>query len=240
MTVTINEKYVAQLEKRVLEQEQLITLLNEKISSMSSSEGSGSGGASFASVAATPRSSNSRAVRRSEERTSISLIGSRKSENVQSVPALKYAQNFVSRVDPATTAEVLTRHLLSNVDGLSTVKCSKIKSRHSSYASFHLTIPAEQSHLVETADVWPEGSFMKVFSGRLLASYVTECFDTNPPAAGKPALQSKPPASKTSSSKAPSQRAVAVSSPADKQRTAGSPKPTSPKNLRSKPVLKKV
>lgn len=237
MTVTINEKYVAQLEKRVLEQEQLITLLNEKISSMSSSEGSGSGGASFASVAATSRSSNSRAVRRSEERTSISFIGSRKSENVQSVPALKYAQYFVSRVDPATTAEVLTRDLLSNVEGLSTVKCSKIKSRHS---GFHLTIPAEQSHLVETADVWPEGSFMKVFSGRLLASYVTECFDTNPPAAGKPALQSKPPASKPSSSKAPSQRAVAVSSPADKQRTAGSPKPTSPKNLRSKPVLKKV
>lgn len=182
-------KYVRQLEKRVEEQEQLIALLNEKLDSSKSSRPVGS----KPSAADVVRGHH--VSRGNDDRSGVSFVGSRRSVNVSSVVTKKYTQYFVTRVSPDVTAETLAKDLLSNVEDLTAVKCSKMKTKHSSYASFHVTVPAELGHLVESEGAWPEGSLAKNFSGKLLSNYILESFDTDAPekplkkGSGKPNLK---------------------------------------------------
>uniref|UniRef100_A0A8D8TYR6 Uncharacterized protein n=1 Tax=Cacopsylla melanoneura TaxID=428564 RepID=A0A8D8TYR6_9HEMI len=97
---------------------------------------------------------------------------------------------------------------MSSVPDMTSVRCSKMKTRHTSYASFHVVIPADQCHLVDSEGAWPEGSFVKIFSGRLLPSFVLESFDSSAPLTapvgkGKP---KEPKKTATTSNKAPSNR----------------------------------
>ncbi|KAI5719449.1 hypothetical protein M8J76_010295 [Diaphorina citri] len=165
-------KYIDQLEKRVLEQEQLIALLNEKILSLKSTPQVNQPNAADVR---SPTSCN--VPPRDQNMDQMSFVGTRKSD-VPSVTTTKYNQYFVSRVGPDTSAEVLSKDLIANVPALTSVKCCKMKSRHPSYASFHVVIPSDQNELVETEDAWPEGSFVKKFSGRLLDSYILETFES--------------------------------------------------------------
>lgn len=168
------DKYVDQLEKRILEQEkrllaqeELIALLKEKL-------------AAGSAIAGTSGAGDRRGPRIPEDRV-ISFVGSRKSDNIQSVVHTKYTAYFVSRVHPDVSAEALSGDLLSNVKELTSIRCTKMKTRHASYASFHVVIPADQCNLVETDGAWPEGSFVRIFSGRLLPNYISETFDSNTP-----------------------------------------------------------
>lgn len=167
------DKYVLQLEKRILEQEQLIALLNEKLAAVTSSSKAGA-------EAGTSGTGARHTLRKPDDR-GVAFVGSRKSDNVQVVANTKYTSYFVTRVHPDVTAEVLAKDLLSNVEELSSVRCTKMKTKHISYASFQVVIPADQGHLVESDGAWPEGSFVKLFSGRLLPAYIKECFDSNAP-----------------------------------------------------------
>lgn len=167
------QSYVSQLEKRVVEQEQLISLLNEKLAALSPTTDARPGPSTAG------REIHVRQKR--DDRSSISFVGSRKSDAVQSVVTTKYTQYFVSRVDPDVSAMVLAQDLLSSTDGLASVKCSKMKTKHSSYSSFHVVVPSEFSHLVESDSAWPEGSLVKIFGGRLLKNYVLESFDSDKP-----------------------------------------------------------
>uniref|UniRef100_A0A8D8Q4K3 Uncharacterized protein n=1 Tax=Cacopsylla melanoneura TaxID=428564 RepID=A0A8D8Q4K3_9HEMI len=167
-------RYVVQLEKRVTEQEQLISLLNEKIASLEC------GRPSFAAVVQTkPADAGDSVTRRgsSSNQAGPSFVGSKKT-NISSVPTVRYSQFFVSRLNPSLCAKDLANDLLKDVPGLVSAKCSKMKTRHSGYSSFHVVVPEEQKQLVSIADVWPEGSFVKVFGGRLLESHVLESFDS--------------------------------------------------------------
>lgn len=157
--------YVHQLEKRLKEQEQLIALLNEKVARLL---------ADADSKGDTVQGNLSR----KPETRELSFVGSRES-TVTSTPCAQYSQYFVSRVDPSVTAEVMAEDLLNNVHSLQSVKCSKMKTKYESNASFHVTVPSEQSKLVESTEAWPAGSFVKMFSGRLLPNYVLEVFDSN-------------------------------------------------------------
>ncbi|CAA2962605.1 Hypothetical predicted protein, partial [Olea europaea subsp. europaea] len=73
----------------------------------------------------------------------------------------KYTAYFISRVHPDVSAEALSRDLLSGVGEMTSVRCTKMKTRHGSHASFHIVMPADQCHLMESADAWPEGSLVK-------------------------------------------------------------------------------
>lgn len=179
------DKYVSQLEKRILEQEQLIALLNEKLAAFTSSSSGSKVGAE-----AGMSGSDGRHGSRKPNDYGVSFVGSRKSDNVQAVVNTKYSAYFVSRVGPDVSAEVLARDLLSSVSEMTSVKCTKMKTRHTSYASFHIVVPADQCHLVESDGAWPEGSFVKMFSGRLLPAYVLETYDSNAPV--KVPVKSKP------------------------------------------------
>ncbi|KAI5714744.1 hypothetical protein M8J77_013518 [Diaphorina citri] len=194
-------KYVTQLEKRVLEQEQLIALLNDKISGLESRSGkksyyqalvnqdnpttsSGSSGShatvqSADGVVASGSSSADGNGQRIKSRStpSVSFIGSRKTD-IASVPTVRYFQLFVTRVNPATSCQLLTENLMNNIPELSSVKCSKLKTRHASYASFHVVVPEAEKSLVFCGDAWPEGTLVKQFAGKLLRGFVQESFSS--------------------------------------------------------------
>ncbi|KAI5735128.1 hypothetical protein M8J77_014587 [Diaphorina citri] len=181
------ERYVAQLEKRLLEQEQLISLLNQKIAGLESADG---GGGSYANVLKAGTSGSSGGGERSsggsgvEQRKSSSnvqgpsFVGSRKT-TISSVPTIRYSQFFATRLSPSITADELANDLLKDVADLTSVKCCKLKTKHHSYSSFHVVVPEEQKQLVSCDAAWPEGAFVKEFSGRLLQSYVLESFDSS-------------------------------------------------------------
>ncbi|KAI5718120.1 hypothetical protein M8J77_016511 [Diaphorina citri] len=139
--------YVLQLEKRVLEQDQLISLLNEKLAALTRSK------------EASSRASSSLA----------DVVGGKhvKRKQVASIPMCLLRPAFA-------------RDLMSGAEGLTSVKCSKMKTKHSSYASFHIVIPADQWPLVETDAARPQGSFIKIFEGRLLPNFIMESsYDSN-------------------------------------------------------------
>lgn len=208
--------YVTQLEKRVLEQEQLIGLLNEKLAALQSSSGAG-----LSSSLSDVVGGKHHVQRKAENRNSVKFMGSRKSDVVSSVVTTKYSQYFVSRINPVVSAEAFTHDLMSSAEGLTSIKCSKMKTRHSSYTSFHVVIPADQCSLVEKDSAWPEGSFVKIFEGRLLPNFIIESFDSTAPlkldsgtGAGKVVKQKTTDTMKSSSAaKTSRQTGALVSSP---------------------------
>lgn len=174
------QKYVTQLEKRVSEQETLIELLKEKVSSLEASSGtphSSSGGT---------KSSYSKVVRTPAAPEVAPITGSRKS-GIAAVQTTRYSHFFITRIKPSVSAAELTLDLLTYATELKSVICSKMSTKHSSYSSFHLSVLEEQKHLVSSDEAWPEGVLVKPFIGKLLKNYVTEKYDSlNPGGSSSP------------------------------------------------------
>lgn len=94
------------------------------------------------------------------------IVGSKEavSSNLTAVPVVKFGDIFVSRLDPLVTASQLKKELFDGVD----VSISQMVTRHPSYSSFHIRIPAEMLADVLRPTFWPEGIMVKRFWGRLL------------------------------------------------------------------------
>lgn len=174
-TPTIStEKYVKVLEERIEEQKQLIHLLNEKIASLER----GKEHSSYAATVQKDRPSRSFPLPDDPEKSVPHfIIGSRKTK-IEVVKVERYAPFFVSRIFPDTSAAELATDLRESVPELAYVRCSKLKTRHLSYSSYHVVVPENQRDLVLDGGAWPEGAFIKRFSGRLLESYILETFDS--------------------------------------------------------------
>lgn len=173
-------KYVSQLEKRVSEQETLIELLKEKVASLESRP------ADSSSLSGT-NGSYSKAVRTPAAAPEVAPItGSRKS-NISAVQITRYSHFFITRINPSVSAAELSRDLLTYAPDLKSVICCKMSTKHSSYSSFHLTVPEEQKNLISNDEAWPEGVLVKPFIGKLLKNYVLEKFDSvNPGGSSSP------------------------------------------------------
>lgn len=50
------------------------------------------------------------------------------------------------------------------------VICTKLKPRHPSYSSFHLSVADDMFERVNATELWPNGSIFRQFFGRLLPS----------------------------------------------------------------------
>lgn len=262
-------KYVSQLEKRLSEQEELIGLLREKISNVESgnlyanavkvkapsvrSVSNPQAGSSGDGIL--PRSQlNDGASKRHRYNDSNALVGSRKTD-IASVPTVKSFQLFVSRIDPSITAQQFAEDLLSGVPELSAVKCSKMKTKHPSYTSFHVLVPEPQRPLVWTVEAWPEGSLIREFTGKLLQSHVVEEFDSKAPvistanSSAEESSKTKDPVVKSSSG-ANGGKAAPLGKPSTRKATSSvgsvaNPKSpanpaSSPKNSRTRAALKNV
>jgi hypothetical protein len=81
---------------------------------------------------------------------------------------MKFGDIFVSRLHPQVTAAQLKSELFDGVD----VSISQMVTRHPSYSSFHIRLPAELLTDVLQPTFWPEGIMVKRFWGRLLPEMI--------------------------------------------------------------------
>ncbi|KAI5715797.1 hypothetical protein M8J77_022552 [Diaphorina citri] len=114
--------------------------------------------------------------------------------------------NTPTRINPEISAKELGEGLWSGAPELSSVKCSKLKTKYDSYTSFHSIVREAEKVLISSEEVWPEGALVKLFSGKLLKSPVTDYFNSDSPDKNQMACSSRgnvrPVAAKGSQSKA--------------------------------------
>jgi hypothetical protein len=100
------------------------------------------------------------------------IVGSKETvcSNLATVPVVKFGDIFVSRLHPQVTVSQLKNELFDGVD----VSISQMVTRHPSYSSFHVRIPAEMLTDVLQPTFWPEGIMVKRFWGRLLPERIAK------------------------------------------------------------------
>ena len=109
----------------------------------------------------------------------LPVIGKGQGRKLKSVPQKKHIELFVTRLDPATRASEVQESITDIMkadDGLSVdvsdVTCLSLETKHTSYASFHLSITLNASSyqrafgILMSADVWPDGALVRRFFHR--------------------------------------------------------------------------
>ncbi|CAN8007377.1 unnamed protein product, partial [Ixodes pacificus] len=72
---------------------------------------------------------------------------------------------FVTKLDPVTTSADIVGHLYSlDVENL---KCHRLKTRYNTYASFHVSVAAEDFEKLSDPALWPKDCLFKPFRGAL-------------------------------------------------------------------------
>ncbi|CAI6353642.1 unnamed protein product [Macrosiphum euphorbiae] len=106
------------------------------------------------------------------------IVGSVKnsSSKLSSVPVRKHVDIFVSRLDPSVTTALLESELFN---GYSDVTISKMVTRHPSYSSFHIRLPADKLDIVLDPAFWPDGVMVKRFWGRLAPEMIQDATPKN-------------------------------------------------------------
>ncbi|KAL4107268.1 hypothetical protein QTP88_017644 [Uroleucon formosanum] len=105
------------------------------------------------------------------------IVGSVKnsSSKLSSVPS-KHVDIFVSRLDPSVTTALLESELFN---GYPDVTFSKMVTRHPSYSSFHIRLPADKLDIVLDPAFWPDGVMVKRFWGRLAPEMIQDATPKN-------------------------------------------------------------
>jgi len=96
-----------------------------------------------------------------------------------SIPVVKKAVRrkalFVSRFDPQVSEEDI-KNSLKNLVKLSSLNCTKLKTKFSSYSSFHVSVEESDFTLINDTAIWPAGCLIAPFYGRLLPE---QCCDNS-------------------------------------------------------------
>jgi hypothetical protein len=94
------------------------------------------------------------------------IVGSHKSvsSKLSSVPVRRHTDIFVSRLEPCVTTTMLKSELFNSY---SDVTINKLVTKHPSYSSFHVRLPAKKLDDVLEPSFWPDGVMVKRFWGRL-------------------------------------------------------------------------
>jgi hypothetical protein len=93
---------------------------------------------------------------------------------------------FVSRFSPDVTS-VETENSLKEQLLLKSLVCTRLKTKFSTYASFHVSVAEEDFPLISNVGVWPDGCLIAPFYGRL---YPEQVFSSVNPVSGDPSVQS--------------------------------------------------
>jgi len=91
------------------------------------------------------------------------------SSKLSSVPVRKHVDIFVSKLDPCVPSSLLESELFN---GYSDVTINKMVTKHPSYSSFHVRLPAEKLDIFLDPAFWPDGVMVKRFWGRLTPEMV--------------------------------------------------------------------
>lgn len=73
---------------------------------------------------------------------------------------------FVSRFNP-TVSELDVKDLLQGFD-LAKISCNKLRTKFSSYSSFHVEVPHSDYEKISDPSVWPQGILVAPFFGKLV------------------------------------------------------------------------
>ncbi|KAH9379175.1 hypothetical protein HPB48_001687 [Haemaphysalis longicornis] len=109
---------------------------------------------------------NSFAPKRRYIKASVVKAGNSKLVSVPCV--LTERALFVSKLYPATTAAGIRDDLAAALPDIE-VMYTKLPSRYATYASFHVSVKAEQFDLINETNVWPVGCIFRPFWGKLRA-----------------------------------------------------------------------
>lgn len=86
------------------------------------------------------------------------------SSKLAALPVVKFGDIFVSRFHSQITVSQLKKELFNGMD----MSITQMITRHPTYSSFHIRVPAEILADVLQLAFWPEGIIVKRFWGRLL------------------------------------------------------------------------
>jgi hypothetical protein len=73
---------------------------------------------------------------------------------------------FVSRFSPEVTAQDMEKSLQDQLK-ISSLTCTRLKTKFSTYASFHISVNEEDFPSINNTGVWPNGCLIAPFFGRL-------------------------------------------------------------------------
>jgi hypothetical protein len=97
---------------------------------------------------------------------------------------------FVSRFGPEVTAQDIKNSLEEQLK-LTSLSCTRLKTKFNSYASFHISVNEDDFPLINNTSVWPSGCLIAPFYGRLNADQIyrpdAPATLLNPSLAGGPA-----------------------------------------------------
>ncbi|KAL4104063.1 hypothetical protein QTP88_019376 [Uroleucon formosanum] len=98
------------------------------------------------------------------------------SSKLSSVPVRKHVDIFVSRLDPSVTTALLESELFN---GYPDVTISKMVTRHPSYSSFHIRLPADKLDIVLDPAFWTDSVMVKRFWGCLAPEIIQDATPKN-------------------------------------------------------------
>lgn len=88
-------------------------------------------------------------------------------KSVVPVKKIRKRSLFVTRLSPTVSTQIVEDHLKSNLPILKHVKVTRLSTKHSTYASFHVEVSTEDYSFVTNSSIWPEGVLFKEFFGPL-------------------------------------------------------------------------
>ena len=95
------------------------------------------------------------------------LFGNKSGSSLTTVPKrVRTKALFVSRFSPEVTSADVDQSLKDQLE-LASLKCTKLKTKFSSYSSFHISVSEDDFHLINNTDVWPIGCVIAPYYGRL-------------------------------------------------------------------------
>jgi hypothetical protein len=94
------------------------------------------------------------------------MIGVRNSSLVTISKSVKTKSLFVSRFSPHVTSSDIEESLNEQLK-LSSLVCTRLKTKHNTYASFHILVQEDDFSLINNAGVWPQGALIAPFYERL-------------------------------------------------------------------------
>jgi hypothetical protein len=97
----------------------------------------------------------------------VPMIGVRISSSLSVVQKrVRRKSLFVSRFYPEVTASDVENSLKEQLP-LASLTCTRLKTKHNSYASFHVSVVEDDFHLINNTGVWPNGCLIAPYYGRL-------------------------------------------------------------------------
>ena len=130
----------------------------------------------------TPTAVNTAAVATSSRKPRVAMIGAGSSSSLSVVQKRRTKSLFVSRFSPDVTASDVENSLKDQLQ-IPSLTCTRLKTKHSSYASFHVSVPEDDFSLINNAGVWPNGCLIAPYYGRLSPDQI---FKFEEPATARP------------------------------------------------------